>query len=147
MQLNKVGASLIAFFGLGGLAVAALPLFVSIPAEVAFTLILLGGIWALVALGLLLYARRSRRRAAHQDRIFAQGIRGTATVLAADSHARVNGMPLMSLRLDLEVPGSPRREVRRRETMPIFAAARMQPGLKLPAYVNPEDESDFILVW
>lgn len=147
MQINKVGVFVIAFFGLAGLAIAAFPLFVSVPAEAAFTLVLLGGIWALVALGLVLYARRSQGKAAHQDWIFAQGLRGTATVLAAASHARVNGMPLMSMRLELEAPGSPPREVKRREAMPVFAAIRMQPGLKLPAYLNPEDESEFILVW
>jgi hypothetical protein len=147
MQINKVGISLIAFFGLAGLAIAVFPLFVSIPAEAALTLVLLGGIWALVAFGLVLYARRSQRKAAHQDWIFRQGIRGTATVLDAGSHAEVNEMPLMSLRLGLEVPGSPRREVKRREVMPVFAAVRMQPGLTLPVYVNPEDGDDFILVW
>jgi hypothetical protein len=147
MQLNKVGISLIAFFGLAGLAIAVFPFFVSIPAEVALTFVLLGGIWALVALGLVLYARRSQRKATHQDRIFQQGIRGTATVLDAGSNTKVNEMPLMKLRLDLEVPGSPRREVKRREIMPVFAAVRMQPGLRLPVYVNPEDADDFILVW
>jgi hypothetical protein len=37
--------------------------------------------------------------------------------------------------------------VKRREVMPVFAASRMQPGLTLPVYVNPENPSDFILVW
>jgi hypothetical protein len=147
MQLNKVGISLIAFFGLAGLAIAVFPFFVSIPAEAALTFVLLGGIWALVAFGLVLYARRSQRKAAHQDWIFRQGIRGTATVLDAGSNAKVNEMPLMKLRLDLEVPGSPRREVKRREVMPVFAAVRMQAGLTLPVYVNPEDADDFVLVW
>jgi len=147
MQVNKVGISLIAFFGLGGLAIAAVPLFVSIPAEAALTTSLLGGIWALVGLGLLLYARHSQRKAARNDRIFQSGIRGTATVLYAASHSRVNDMPLMSLRLDLEVPGLPTREVKRREVMPVFAAARMQPGLTLPVYVDPADPDEFILVW
>jgi hypothetical protein len=147
MQVNKVGISLIAFFGLGGLAIAMAPLFVSIPAEAALTCVLLGGIWALVGLGLLLYARHSRRKAAHDDRIFQSGIRGTATVLYAASHSRVNEMPLMSLRLDLEVPGHPTREVKRREVMPVFAAARMQPGLTLPVYVDAGNPDEFILVW
>lgn len=147
MQLNKVGIGVIAFFGLAGLAIAIAPLFISLPAEAVLTMVLLGGIWALVALGLVLYARRSQRKAAHQDWIFQQGIRGTATVLDAGSNAKVNEMPLMKLRLDLEVPGSPRREVKRREIMPVFAAVRMQPGLRLPVYVNPEDADDFILVW
>lgn len=117
------------------------------PAEAVLTFVLLGGIWALVALGLVLYALQQRRKAAHNDWIFQQGLRGTATVLSAGSNATVNEMPLMSLRLGLEVPGFAAREVKRREIMPVFAARRMQPGLTLPVYVNPKDESDFILVW
>jgi hypothetical protein len=147
MQLNKVGIGVIAFFGLAGLAIALAPLFVSLPAEAVLTMALLGGIWALVALGLVLYARHSQRKAAHQDWIFGQGLRGTATVLYAASNAKVNEMPLMNLRLDLEVPGEETREVKRREIMPVFAAVRMQPGLKLPVYVNPSDPGDYILVW
>jgi hypothetical protein len=147
MQLNKVGIGVIAFFGIAGLAIAAAPLFVPLPAEAVLTMVLLGGIWALVACGLVLYARHSRRKADHQDWIFRQGIRGTATVLEAGSSAKVNEMPLMSLRLELELPGEAKREVKRREIMPLFAAARMQPGLRLPVYVNPGDAGDFILVW
>ena len=147
MQLNKVGISLIAFFGFGGLAVALAPLFVGMPAEAAFTLVLLGGIWALTAFGLVLYARRQNRKAARNDWIFRQGLRGTATVLHAGSSATVNEMPLMRLRLDLDVPGHGRQEVKRREIMPAFAATRMGPGLVLPVYANPKDPSEFILVW
>ncbi len=53
----------------------------------------------------------------------------------------------MSLRLELEVPGQGTREVKRRESMPVFAATRMEPGLVLPVYVNPQDASEFVLVW
>ena len=147
MQLNKVGIGLIAFFGLAGAAFAIVPILVGVPGEVAGILASIGVIWVLVAGGLLWYAKRQERKAAHQDWVFRQGLRGTATVLAASSHAEVNEMPLMSLRLDLEVPGFGTREVKRREIMPVFAARRMEPGLTLPVYVNPKDDSDFILVW
>ena len=147
MQLNRTGIGLIAFFGLGGLAVAIAPLFVGIPAEAAFTLVLLGVIWALTAFGLVLYARRQNRKADHDDWIFQQGLRGTATVLEAGSHVTVNEMPRMSLRLELDVPGQGTREAKRREIMPVFAARRMEPGLVLPVYVNPRDPSEFVLVW
>jgi hypothetical protein len=147
MQLNKVGIGLIAFFGLAGAAFAVVPILIGVPGEVAGILASLGVIWVLVAAGLLWYARRQQRKAAHNDWIFKTGLRGTATVLHAGSHATVNEMPLMNLRLDLEVPGQETREVKRREVMPVFAASRMQPGLTLPVYVNPEDPSDFILVW
>lgn len=147
MQLNKVGIGLIAFFGLAGAAFAVVPILIGVPGEVAGILASLGAIWVLVAAGLLWYARRQQRKAAHNDWIFRQGLRGTAKVLHVGSHATVNEMPLMSLRLDLEVPGLPTREVKRREIMPVFAARRMEPGLILPVYVNPKDETDFILVW
>jgi len=101
----------------------------------------------LVAAGLYWYARRQQRKAARNDWIFRQGLRGTATVLHAGSSATVNEMPLMSLRLDLDVPGHGAREVKRREIMPVFAASRMEAGLVLPVYVNPQDPSEFVLVW
>ena len=147
MQLNRVGIGLIAFFGLAGAAFAIVPILAGVPGEVAAILASIGVIWVLVAAGLLWYARRQQRKAAHQDWVFRQGLRGVATVLTASSHAEVNEMPLMSLRLDLEVPGHGRREVKRREIMPVFAASRMQPGLVLPVYVNPKDPDDFVLVW
>jgi hypothetical protein len=37
--------------------------------------------------------------------------------------------------------------VKRREIMPVFAASRMEPGLVLPVYVNPQDPGEFVLVW
>jgi hypothetical protein len=147
MQLNRVGIGLIAFFGLAGAAFAIVPILAGVPGEVAGILASIGVIWVLVAGGLLWYAKRQERKAAHQDWVFRQGLRGTATVLAASSHAEVNEMPLMSLRLDLDVPGIGTREVKRREIMPVFAATRMEPGLVLPVYVNPEDADDFVLVW
>jgi preprotein translocase subunit YajC len=147
MQLNKTGISLIAFFGLAGAAFAIAPFLAGVPGEVAWILASVGVIWVLVAAGLFWYARRQQRKAAHQDWIFQQGLRGTATVLSAGSHATVNEMPLMSLRLDLELPAHGTREVKRREVMPVFAANRMQPGLTLPVYANPRDPTDFVLVW
>ena len=147
MQLNKVGISLIAFFGLAGAGFAIVPILIGVPGEVAGILASIGVIWVLVALGLLWYARRQEKKAAHNDWIFRQGLRGTATVLSAGSGATVNEMPLMSLRLELDVPGQGRREVKRREIMPVFAANRMETGMILPVYVNPRDPSEFVLVW
>lgn len=147
MPLNRVGIGLIAFFGLAGAAFAIVPILAGVPGEVALILASVGVIWVLVAGGLLWYARHQQRKAAHQDWVFRQGLRGTATVLAASSSAEVNEMPLMSLRLELDLPGFGRREAKRREIMPVFAASRMQPGLVLPVYVNPDDADDFVLVW
>lgn len=147
MQLNKTGIWLIAFFGLAGAAFAVVPILIGVPFEVAGILASLGAIWVLVAAGLIWYARRQKHKAAHNDWIFQQGLRGTATVLSAGSHAEVNEMPLMSLRLELAVPGRGTSEVKKREIMPVFVASRMEPGLVLPVFVNPQDPGDFVLVW
>ena len=147
MQLNKTGIGLIAFFGLAGAAFAVVPIAIGAPGEITGILASLGAIWVIVALGLLLYARRQKQKAARNEWVFRQGLRGTATVLSAGSHAEVNEMPLMSLRLELSVPGQGTREVKRREIMPVFTAARMEPGLVLPVYANPQDPDEFVLVW
>ena len=107
----------------------------------------IGLIWVIVAAGLLLYSKQQEKKAAHQDWVFKNGIRGRATILDSSSHAEVNEMPVMKLKLELDVPGQGAREVSKREIMPVFAAHRMQAGLVLPVHVNPEDEDDFVLVW
>jgi len=147
MQINRTGIWLIGFFGVAGLAMCLVPLALGADAEVALIIGSTGAIWFLVAMGLVWYARHNQKKAAHNDWIFQNGIRGTATVLDAGSHATVNELPLMKLTLDLDIPGVGRREATRREVMPVFTANRMEQGLVLPAYANPEDPGDFILVW
>lgn len=147
MQINRTGIFLIAFFGVAGLALCVVPALLGADAETALIVASTGAIWFLVAMGLVWFALRQGRKAARDDWIFRNGMKGTATVLYAGSSATVNEMPLMKLRLDLDVPGVGVREVGRREVMPVFTANRMQPGLILPAYVNPENPDEFILVW
>jgi preprotein translocase subunit YajC len=147
LQLNRTGIGLIAFFALVGLALAIAPFAIGVPGQVAWILAMIGVIWFLVAAGLALFARRQQAKAAHQDWVFQNGIRGTATVVDAGSHATVNEMPVMKLKLKLDVPGVAAAEVSRREIMSVFAARRMEPGLQLPVYVNPGDHGDFVLVW
>jgi preprotein translocase subunit SecG len=147
MQLNRTGIGLIAFFLLAGLALAVVPLVAGAGGQVAAILGSIGLIWVVVALGLAWFARRQQDKAAHRDWVFQNGIRGTATVLDAGSNTTVNEMPLMKLKLELDIPGVGRSEISRREVMPVFTANRMQPGLVLPAYANPEDPNDFVLVW
>lgn len=147
MQINRTGIWLIAFFGVAGLALCIVPALLGVDTETALIVASTGAIWFLVAMGLVWFAFRQAKKAARNDWVFRNGIRGTATVLHAGSSATVNEMPLMKLRLDLEIPGTETREVSRREVMPVFIANRMEPGLVLPAYANPEDPSEFILVW
>jgi hypothetical protein len=143
MQLNRTGIGLMAFFGLFGLGMIVAP----IPGEAGWILKSIGAIWLLVTLGLVWYARRQEKNAAHQDWVFQSGVKGRATVLDVSSHAEVNEMPVMKLKLELEIPGHGTRQAGRREIMPVFSARRMEPGLVLPVYVNPHDADDFVLVW
>jgi hypothetical protein len=148
MQINRTGIWLIGFFGLLGLAMCAGPVLLGADAETSLILGSTGGIFVLVAAGLAWYAHHARAKAAHQDWVFRNGIKGSATVLeVGNSHTTVNEMPLMKLRLDLDIPGVGRSEVSRREVMPVFTANRMDAGLVLPAYANPQDPADFVLVW
>jgi hypothetical protein len=147
MQINRVGIGLIAFFALAGLALVIVPIVAGVSGQASGILAMIGVIWILVAGGLALFARRQRAKAAHQDWVFQNGIRGIATVLEAGSRATVNEMPVMKLRLQLDVPGVAATEISRREIMSVFAARRMEPGLELPVYVNPGDHGDLVLVW
>lgn len=148
MQINRVGIGLIGLFGVLGLALCVVPALLGADLETSLIVASTGAIFVLVAAGLGLYARHAERQAAGQDRIFREGIRGTATILRVGStHTTVNEMPLIKLTLDLDVPGVGRREVTRREVMPVFTANRMREGLILPAYASPADPGEFILVW
>jgi hypothetical protein len=64
-----------------------------------------------------------------------------------DALAACCSTPLVKMVLDLDVSGLERRQVTRLEVMSFFAACRLEPGLVLPIHVNPEDPSDFVLVW
>lgn len=148
MQINRTGIWLIGFFALLGLAMCVGPVLLGVDAEASLILVSTGAIFVLVAAGLAWYARHARAMAAHQDWIFQNGIKGSATIVeVGNSHTTVNEMPLMKLKLDLDVPGVGRSEVSRREVMPVFTANRMDVGLTLPAYANPEDPAEFVLVW
>ena len=148
MQINRTGYFLIALFGVLGLAMCIGPPLFGANLETSLIVASTGAIFVLVAVGLGLYARHAKRKAAHQDWIFRNGIKGSATIVeVGNSHTTVNEMPLMKLKLALDIPGVGRSEVSRREVMPVFTANRMEEGLVLPAYANPEDPSEFILVW
>ena len=143
MQVNKVGIFLMGLFGGLGIVFLVIP----VSGQAGGILKLMGAIWLAVAVFLVIYMRREKKKAEHNDWIFKQGLRGRATVVEASSHGTMNEMPMMSLVLDVEVPGQGPSRRTRGETMPVFAAARMQPGTVLPVYVNPSDPADYILVW
>ena len=141
MQINRTGYLLLAFFGIGGLIFTFLDFFV-FPFP-----ILIGPIWLLVVLGLVIYAVRQARRGRHEQWLWRSGVRGRGTLVSASSGAEINEQPLMTLELELEVPGQAPRRVKRRLIISDFAAHLMQPGLVLPVYVNPQDPDDILVVW
>jgi hypothetical protein len=148
MQINRTGIGLIGLFVLLGLAMCVGPALLGADLETSLIIASTGAIFVLVGAGLGLYARHAKGRAAHQDWIFRNGIKGSATIVeVGNSHTTVNEMPLMKLKLDLDIPGVGRSQVSRREVMPVFTANRMDAGLVLPAYANPKDPADFVLVW
>jgi hypothetical protein len=141
MQINRTGYWLLGLFFVGGL----------IFTIIEFTLlpfpILLGPIWVIVSTGLGIYAIRQARKGRHEQWLWKTGIRGRGTLVSARSGALVNEQPVMSLELDLEVPGQTPRRVARRLIVSSFAAPLMQPGVVLPVYVNPSDPEDILIVW
>jgi hypothetical protein len=145
MQINRTGYFLLALFGLGGIAftIAGFVFFSAV--GVAF--VPLGLIWVLVTAALIVYAIRERRRGKHEEWLFETGVRGRGTLVSASSSATINDQPLVSLELDLEIPGQPVRRVRRRLIVSAFARPLMNPGVVLPVYVNPADPDDLLIVW
>lgn len=148
MQINRTGYFLIALFGLLGLAMCVGPALAGAGAETSLIVASTGATFVLTAAALGWYARHARAKAAHQDWIFRNGIKGSATILeVGESHTTVNEMPVMKLRLALDIPGVGHSEISHREGMPVFTANRMDAGLVLPAYANPKDPAEFVLVW
>ena len=141
MQINRTGYLLLAFFFVGGLAFTVLE-FTVFPFP-----IFIGPIWMAVSIGLGIYAIRQARRGRHEQWLWKSGLKGRGTLVSARSGALVNEQPVMTLELDLDVPGQAPRRVKRRLIVSNFAAPLMQPGLVLPVYVNPGDPEDILVVW
>ena len=141
MQINRTGYFLLALFGLGGLVFTVLE-FTVFPVP-----ILIGPIWLVVAGGLGIYAIQQARKGRHERWLYETGLRGKGTLVSARSGAVINEQPLMTLELDVEVPGHAPRRVKRRLIISNFAAHLMRPGLVLPVYANPQDPDDLLVVW
>lgn len=80
--------------------------------------------------------RRERAKAKHQQWVFRNGLRGTATVVSTSpgpvgrrAGLAKNRLAELNLKLDLA------------------QAAHLKPGLALPVVVNPGDPEDIVLVW
>jgi hypothetical protein len=141
MQINRTGYFLLGFFFVGGVIFTVLE-FTVFPFPIS-----LGPIWIVVSVGLGIYALRQAGKGRHEQWLFRSGLRGRGTLVSARSGALINEQPLMTLELDVEVPGQAPRRVSRKLIISDFAAAVMRPGLVLPVYVNPQDPEDLLIVW
>jgi hypothetical protein len=141
MQINRTGYFLLGFFFIGGLIFTVLE-FTVFPFP-----IFLGPIWVVVSVGLGIYAIQQSRKGRREQWLFKTGLRGKGTLVSARSGALINEQPLMTLELDVEVPGQEAQRVTRKLIISNFAAHLMQPGLVLPVYVNPRDPEDILIVW
>lgn len=151
MRLNRLGAKIIAVFLLVGLAMLVAAIIVVNNSFVGFATAVFLGLMglayvaaSLVAIGIAINARRKIDR----NRWLADnGLRGRATVVEASTEMSVNEQPLFRLLLDLDFPGRERRRVTRSIIVGSFAARRMKPGLVMPAYVNPDEPDELLIVW
>jgi hypothetical protein len=144
MRLNRLGVKIIAVFAVVGLAMVALAVLGAPGAGVFW---LMGGIYVLAALISVWIAVRARMSSRHRRWLAANGLRGRVTVVEALTQMSVNEQPVFDLVVDVEIPGQALRRVKRTLIVGSFAARRMRPGMVLPAYVNPRDPDDILVVW
>lgn len=147
MSFNRTGYWLLALFGgVGGVAFV-----VGIVAGGmgGGIVAMIGGIWFLVAAGLVLYNRQQGRKAVHERWLYEHGLAGTGTVVETSSNTRINDQPVLNMVLDLDIPGQPPRRIHKKILMSGFAAYRMQPGVVLPVHANPDPNKagDVLVRW
>ncbi len=144
MRLNRLGAKLIAVFAVIGGAMIALAVGGAPPAILWW---IMGVAYLLGALVSIWIAIRARLVARHRRWLAANGLRGRVTIVEAATGMSVNEQPVFDLVVDVEMPGHEPRRVERRLIVGSFAARRMRPGMVLPAYVDPRDPDDLLIVW
>jgi len=151
MRLNRLGTKLIAVFLLVGLAMLVVAFVVAddgfVGGATALFLGLMGLAYVVASLIAIAIAINARRKTQRNRWLARNGLRGRATVVEASSEMSVNLQPLYRLVLDLEFPGQPPRRVTRSTIIGSFAARRMKPGLVMPAYADPRDRDELLIVW
>jgi hypothetical protein len=144
MRLNRLGARIIAVFAIVGLVMVGLGI-AGAPGAIVWWI--MGVAYVAAALVAIWIAIRSRVRARHRRWLAANGLRGRVTIVEASSEMSINEQPVFDLVVDVEIPGQERRRVERRLIVGSFAARRIRPGMVLPAYIDPRDPDDLLIVW
>ena len=144
MRLNRLGAKIIAVFAVAGLLMIALAV-AGAPGAIVWWI--MGGAYVLGAMFAIWIAIRSGAQARHRRRLAANGLRGRVTIVEASTGMSINEQPVFDLVVEVEMPGQEPRRVERRLIVGSFAARRMRPGMVLPAYADPKDPDDLLIVW
>jgi hypothetical protein len=151
MTANRLGASIIATFLLGGVLLCALAWVLIFEADGAIAagvvLAFVGLPWFLGGVVALLIAIRQALRSRHRRWLARHGLRGRATIVSGISGPAISEQPLFELVLDVDAPGRDRRRVEHACMLGNFAARRIRAGMILPVYVHPRRPEDILLVW
>lgn len=148
MEIRKSGYLILAVCGLGALGFFGAPQVLAVPDEKHSQYEFMGSLLLLLGFGLLLWILHHKRRAAHDDWLFQNGIPGTATIVDEDLGGSSDDLVWVKLSLEVEVPPyEPRLVPQRRVYMPYYVSMWMLPGMTLQVYANPKDPEDFILVF
>lgn len=114
--------------------------------EFGFTLT--AAILGTLALGLFLWARKWGRAAADAERIKAQGVPGTATILGMEqTGVTLNEQPQIELRLQVSTQMHGAYEVMVKEYVPLMLLGTLSSGRPLPVKVDPADPQSVIIEW
>ncbi|MGH2693055.1 MAG: hypothetical protein ACRDHM_11240 [Actinomycetota bacterium] len=110
--------------------------------------VLTAGILGVVALGLLVWARKWGRAAADAERIKAQGVPGTATILGMrQTGMQLNDQPQIELRLQVSTQMHGAYEVNLKEWVPLMMLGVLSSGRPLPVKVDPANPQRVVIEW
>jgi hypothetical protein len=110
--------------------------------------LLTAGILGLTGLGLLVWARKWGKAAAEAERIKAQGVPGTATILGMrQTGVQLNEQPQIELKLQVSTQMHGAYEVTLKEWVPLMLLGALSSGRPLPVKVDPANPQRVIIEW
>lgn len=111
-------------------------------------LLLTGAILGATGLGLFVWARKWQRAAADAERIKAQGVAGSATIMSMrQTGTYLNEQPQVELRLQVQTQMHGPYEATVKEYVPLMLLGTLSSGLPLPVKVDPADPQRVIIEW
>lgn len=110
--------------------------------------LLTAAILGATGLGLVIWARKWGRAVADAERIKAQGVAGTATILGMQqTGVTMNEQPQIELRLQVSTQMHGAYEVTSKEWVPLMLLGTLTSGRPLPVKVDPADPQRVIIEW